>query len=143
VARCSETLRATIPTLVSAEQLARLKDKGLRIERNPMAPGERKDVKFRRDVDLLIHELGGLDLTAAEHVVVVVQVESTGAVLDTIPQAPFDRERGVLLLACQAHFAALPPDIVLEVHAVAAGGAEVVTRYTVLHEWEPRALDWL
>ena len=46
-----------------------------------MRPGERAPVLFRRDVDLLIHRLGELDLSRAERVQVRVSSEKTGEVM--------------------------------------------------------------
>jgi anti-sigma factor RsiW len=136
VAAIAETLRTEIPPVITGDELAALRARGLRIVENPMAPGARKPVVFPAGVDLLIHRLGGLDLTRATRVAFILRVEGTGRVLVDIDDAPFDRAAGAVLVACQKHFAALPPDTVAEVRARDAAGAEVAATYTILHRFD-------
>ena len=68
-----------------------------------------------------------------------ISVEETGDVLVDEQNAPFDRDSGELLIACQRHFAAFPPNVVAEVWTYAASGAESVARYPIPHVFEPRA----
>jgi hypothetical protein len=50
------------------------------------------------------------------------------------PFAPFDRERGEVLVACQQHFAELPPDVVFDVRVIPRGGPPARdVRYVVPH----------
>ncbi len=58
-----------------------------------MRPGERAPVLFRRDVDLLIHRLGELDLSRAERVQLKVSSEKTGEVMMREPGGPVRRRR--------------------------------------------------
>jgi hypothetical protein len=124
---------ALIPPLISAAQLGEMRARGLRIEENPISPGERKPVVFGPQIDLLIHRLRGLDLAAAESVRVTVSVEETGDILTEVPRAPFDRDAGEVLVACQRHFAALPPNIVFEVRPSGPTGEGPAVRYAVPH----------
>jgi hypothetical protein len=130
-----EALRAFIPPIVSRTKLETLRARGLRIEENTFLPGQRQSVVFAPEIDLLIHRLTGFDLSNAERVRVAVLVESTGDLLFEDPNAPFDPNEGVLV-ACQRHFAALPPDTVFEVRAIEVSGAERKAVYTIPHVFE-------
>jgi hypothetical protein len=50
--------------------------------------------------------------------------------------APFDRARGEVLVACQQHYASYPPDTVAEVRVHDAEGRERLDTYTILHRYE-------
>jgi hypothetical protein len=133
VAAIAVAVRAQIPPIVSREIVAKLRERGLRITDNPVRPGERKEVAFEANVDVLLHRLGGLDLSRATRVGVTVSVEETGDVLFQTDDAPFDREAGEVLIACQKHFSAFPPNIQFHVRSHDASGQERVTAYTVPH----------
>jgi anti-sigma factor RsiW len=133
VAAITGALRQMIPPLISSARLAELRARGLRVAENPVWPGERKPVVFGREIDLLVHRLGGLDLARAESVRVTVSIEETGMVVRDDPNAPFDRAAGEVLVACQRHFASLPPNIVFEVRARGPLGEEPAARYIVPH----------
>lgn len=107
--------RTGLPPAITAAQLAELRTQGLAIEENTFVPGQRREIAFPAKLDLLIHHLGGLALHDAERVSLTVRTESGGVVIHEDPIAPFDRERGEILIACQKHFAAFPPDIVFDV----------------------------
>jgi len=136
VAALTETIRASIPPLLHPLQLARLVAKGLRHLVNPMLPGERKEVRFPGDVDLLVHRLGGLDLRDAARVDFTLRPEGSERVLLRVQDAPFDRDAGAILVACQRHYAAFPHDTVATVTVTERGGAERATEYTILHQFE-------
>ena len=136
VAAIAVSVRALIPPLITGPQVAALRARGLRIEENPMVPGERKAVVFRREVDVLLHRLGGLDLANAAEVSVTVRDEDTGDVIYEEPRAPFDAENGEVLVACQRHFAAYPPNVLFEVRAVGPGAEPRVARYMIPHTFE-------
>lgn len=134
VAAVVEGLRGLIPPVVTRVALARLSERGLRIEENAFVPG-RQSVVFPRQVDLLVHRLTGFDLGDAHRVHVAVRIESTGALIVEDLNAPFDPQDGILI-ACQHHFAELPHDIVFEVSAFDGAGAERRARYSVPHLFE-------
>jgi hypothetical protein len=136
VAVITEGIRATVSPFITARELGALRARGLRIEENAMRPGQRTPVVFRADLDLLIHRLGGLDLARAERVQVTVRVEGSGEVLIQNPTAPFDAAAGEVMIACQRHFSAFPPNIVVEVAAREAGGAETHATYAIPHRFE-------
>jgi hypothetical protein len=133
VARIVQAFRDALPSVVSAEQVGALRARGLVVEENHFAPGQRQEVGFEPHVDILLHRLGGLDLARVERVQVTVRAESTQEVLAEDHFAPFDRERGEVLIACQRHFANLPPDIVFDVRAHEASGAQSLATFSVPH----------
>lgn len=135
IAAVAEAVRVFVPPVVTRAMLTRFRGEGMRIDENTFAPGMRQSVVFRAGTDLLVHRLVGLDLSSAERVRVTVSVESTGEVMMEVPDAPFDASEGVLI-ACQRHFASLPPDVVMEVRAVEASGAEHRAVYTIPHVFE-------
>jgi hypothetical protein len=135
MAAVAQAVRAFIPPIVTRAMLVKLAREGMRIEENTFAPGVRQPVVFRAGTDLLIHRLSGLDLRNAKRVRVAVGVESTGDVLMEVPDAPFDVAEGVLV-ACQRHFALMPPDVTIEVRAVEASGAELKGIYRIPHVFE-------
>lgn len=135
VAAITETLRGQIPMLLTPDLVAQLSARGLQIVENPMRPGERREVLFPQGADILLHRLGGLDLEHATRVSWQLRVESSGEVIGTIDDAPFDRARGEVLVACQKHFRAYPPDNLAEIRVHAADGGVKVARYTILHRW--------
>jgi hypothetical protein len=114
-------LRATIPTVVDRERLEVLRRRGLRIGEDTFAPGVRKLAVFPPDLDLLIHRLGGMDLADAVRVELHVESESAGPIVG-VPDVPFDRAAGEVLIACQQHFRDFPHDIVFRVRALAPTG---------------------
>jgi hypothetical protein len=136
VAAVIEGLRSVTPPLVTEAALSELKARGLRIVQNSFSPGERKLAVFTPGVDLLIHRLGGLDLSETERVRVTMLVEETGDVIFDDPSAPFERESGEVLVACQAHFAVYPPNLVAEVRARGRSSGEQVARYMIPHVFE-------
>lgn len=133
VERIVAALHFRIPPVISADQLAALQREGLVVVANAFAPGERKEVRFEPHVDLLVHRLGGLALDRAARVSVVVRSESSNQVLLEDDFVPFDRTRGEVLIACQRHFAAMPPDVVFEVFAHDDDGRVTSARYSVPH----------
>jgi anti-sigma factor RsiW len=136
VAFITEGIRAAISPIITARELAALRARGLRIEENVVRPGQRTPLVFRANLDILVHRLAGLDLSGAERVQVTVRVEETGEVILENPAAPFDAAAGEVLIACQRHFSAFPPNIVFEVAAIATDGATTSATYTIPHLFE-------
>jgi hypothetical protein len=134
-ARLAGILRAGIPAVVSAEQVRELRKSGLVIGENPVALGTRELAVFPSGVDILLHRLGGLDLSRAERVQVDVRAESSGEVMFEDHFAPFDRERGEVLIACQRHFASLPADVAFDVRAHEASGQVSLATFLVPHAY--------
>jgi hypothetical protein len=135
VAQLTEAFRGLLPPVLEPEQVAELRSQGLTIVDNPMAPGESREVMFPHEVDIVLHRLGGLDLSRATRVSFVLSVVGTEQVMIELPQVPFDRERGEILLACQKHFADFPPDNVAEVRVQKDDGGTQQASYTILHRF--------
>jgi hypothetical protein len=138
VARIAQAMRSAIPPVVSEEDVAALRARGLVVEENRFAPGVRQEARFGAAVDILVHRLGGLDLSRARRVDVTVRIESTGQVILEDLFAPFDPARGEVLIACQRHFAGLPPDVAFDVRTHTADGDAPVQTFLVPHVFESR-----
>lgn len=128
-----EALRRLPRPIIERAEIEQLRAEGVRIVENIVVPGSRVEAAFAEDTDLLIHVLSGLELADAQTVSVTVGCESTGEVFFAQPEAPFDRERGEVLIACQRHFAIYPPDVTFDVTVRGAAGEERQTRYVVPH----------
>lgn len=133
IAAITTTMRALLPPIVARERIAKLRESGVRVVENVLAPGDRKPVTFGDDVDILLHRLGGLDLANAERVDVFISDDDTGAIIGAQPGAPFDRDAGEVLVACQRHFAAFPPNVRFDVAATSREGAVTHATYVVPH----------
>jgi hypothetical protein len=130
--RVVSVFRDSLPPVISAEQLSELRGAGLVIEDNAFLPGQRREVTFTNGLDLLVHRLTGLVLTDATRVGVTVRSESGGIMHDD-PVAPFDRERGEVLIACQRHFAVFPRDVAIDVRVYRATGEPELATYSIPH----------
>lgn len=134
IAAISETLRSVESYMLEPARLAELRAEGRRIDDNLCAPGSRTRVVFGPQ-EMIIHHLGGLEVDDVDRVSVVVRVEETGDLIAEVPQAPFDAAKGEVLVACQRHFVAFPPNVDFEVTTFSRGEKKKVTRYVVEHEW--------
>ncbi len=135
VAQVAHAFRSAIPVVVTAAQTAELRARGLAVEEKRFEPGKRTEVSFGASVDVLILRLAGMDLSRAERVHVGVRVESTGDALTDEHFAPFDRERGEVLVACQRHFAMYPTDIAFVVRVHERDGRTSSATYIVPHAY--------
>jgi hypothetical protein len=135
IAAMVEAFRTVVPPLLRQADVERLRARGVTIVENPMLPGERREVLFPAGVDVLLHSLTGLELGESTRVSFTLSVEGTDRVLMHIADAPFDRDAGAVLVACQMHFADLPHDTVAELRTFDAQGRETVHTYTILHRF--------
>jgi hypothetical protein len=133
IARIAQALRTSLPPVISVEQLEDLRRQGLSLVESSFQAWQRQEVTFAPGVDVMIHHLGGLDLATAERVDVTVWSESNGNIMFEEPFAPFDRERGEVLIACQRHFASFPRDVVFDVRVHRGAGLPEVRTYIVPH----------
>lgn len=137
IAAIAGGVRSLLPPFLARADVEALRARGLRVEENPCAAGERHEAVFARDLDVLLHRLGGLELADAVSVDVQIAAESSGEVLVDAKGVPFERAEGAVLVACQRHFAALPPDIVFDVHVRDGAGARRTSRFAVPHRFVP------
>lgn len=134
IARIVQAFRTSIPPVVSRADVDALRARGTAIRENAFAPGVRTPARFERGVDLLVHRLAGLDLHAAERVDVTVRTES-GQTLFVDAFAPFDRDRGEVLIACQRHFEAFgDPNVAFDVQ-IHTGERTTLATYLIPHEF--------
>ena len=133
----TEGIRASISPFISAGQVDRLRAQGLRIEENPVRPGQTAPALFRTGVDLLVHRLGGLDLARADRVRVTVSSESSGEILMESPTVPFEAGAGEVLIACQRHFGDQARVVVFQVSVLEAGVERASETYVIPHIFEP------
>jgi hypothetical protein len=141
VQRLTQALHGLIPPLLTETMLSALAGRGARVVENSLRPGERREVVFPAGADILLHRLVGLELEAATRVSFELRVEGTDRVLLSVEDAPYEREQGSVLVACQRHFASMPPDNVAEVRVVNAAGEEQISTYTILHRFEAREAE--
>jgi hypothetical protein len=133
IQRVVSVFRDSLPPVISPVQLAELRASGLQIEENAFSPGTRKEVRFGEQLDLLVHRLAGLSLHDAARVGVTVRSESTGMIVHEDPYAPFDREQGEVLIACQKHFAVFPRDIAVDVRVYRQASEPELVTYSIPH----------
>lgn len=134
IAAIAERYRALIPPVVTRAMVDELRARGLHVEDNAVTPEVRSHVVFAQQ-DVFIHHLGGLSLEDAERVDVLAQVEETGELIFEQLTVPFERARGEVLVSCQRHFAAFPPNILFVVTTTDRGGAERRKRFFVGHDY--------
>ncbi len=126
-------IRKAVPPVISAERFEELEREGRIAEVNPMSPGQVVEARFPPAEKLLVHRLGGSDLSRARRVDVAL-CDLEGEAFVRLDNVPFDAARGEVLLACQRHFADLfPHDIVFRLEVVIGDRWEEASRYTVLH----------
>ncbi len=136
IGQIARAFRTSLPPVISPADLAALRAQGHILVENTFAAGARQPVTFEPGVDFLIHRLGGLDLASAERVEVVVRTESgAGGVLFEELIAPFDRDRGEVLIACQRHFSAFPHDVVFDVRVHRPNRPPELATYFIPHEF--------
>lgn len=133
VASVTERIRGTLPPVVTRAVVDSLRARGHRIDDNVVTPGSRSRVVFDKQ-DFIIHHLSGLALHDVESVGVTVRVVETGVVLLAVPNAPFERETGEVLIACQRHFAAFPPNVRFVVESIPKSGPPRLAEYVVEHD---------
>ena len=138
VSAVTESLRAMVPLFLSPERLAALRARGLRVVDNPVAIGDTKTAMFPLGADILLHRLGGLDLSEVERASITVTYEETGEVVMQQDPIPFDRGSSEILVACQRHFGEQPRTVVFEVRTRGPSGTEQTARYSVPHVYEAK-----
>lgn len=134
-AAVTETLREMIPPVVSRERVDRLRATGVRLHEGGLLPGERREVVFGMETDLMIHRLGGLDLSNAERVSCQIMVKSTGETLAFIEDAPFERDEGAVLIALQRDFVSQAGETRFELSIYAPGRPVGSASYVVVHRF--------
>ncbi|MGE0867427.1 MAG: hypothetical protein AB7P03_02610 [Kofleriaceae bacterium] len=137
VAALAKAIRHGICPIPDAHDVALARARGLRVETNDFAVGEAKEVWFHKGTDLLVHRLHVPELARYQKLAVRL-VAADGAPIIEFDDAPIDRSSGVVLIACQAHFATLLPafDCTIQVRGTDATGAMFTDSFTVIHRFE-------
>lgn len=134
VAAVASALRELVPPVITRAELSAMRARGAKIRENAFVPGQTPAV-FPSDAELLIHRLGGFDLSGAVRVHVMIRRESTRELFADVLNAPFDPQEGVLV-ACHRHYASLPSDVLIEVTAIDAQGGARLAAYSIPHIYE-------
>jgi hypothetical protein len=134
VQRIAAFFRSSLPSVIGSADVDALRAAGKTVVENTFAAGQRTHVRFESRYDLMIHHLAGLDLSTVDRVDVIVRSES-GPTISEDFCAPFDRERGEVLIACQRHYAVLPPDIVIDVRVHRPSAPVATATYFLPHEF--------
>lgn len=125
--------RQAVPAIISPEHFEALEGEGRITQVNSMSPGQRADVLYPEDGKLLVHRLGGVDLSGVIRVDVEL-ADLEGRRLVLYEDIPFDPVRGEVFVACQRHYARLfPQDIVVRLQVVLGDRREETSRYTLFH----------
>ena len=123
----------TVPPVLSAAHLAQLERAGRVQAFNVMRAGATARVLYPDEGRLLVHRLGGIDLSDAQRIDLALH-DVGGREVGGIENVPFDRERGEIVVACQRHFAEIfPRDVVFTVLSAGGERRDVLGRYTVEH----------
>ncbi|HEY7698606.1 MAG TPA: zf-HC2 domain-containing protein [Vicinamibacteria bacterium] len=126
-------IREAVLPVLSPERFQELGREGRIAEVNTMSPGQVVETLYPPGDKVLVHRLGGSDLSRARRVDVAL-LDLEGRPLTRYDDIPFDAARGEVLMACQRHFADVyPQDIMFSVQVAEGEQREEVNRYTVLH----------
>jgi hypothetical protein len=109
-----------------------MRRRGLRIEENPMSPGEDKEAVVGVHLDVLVHRLLGVNPRAVS-ASFSLRVVETGDVLVKLDQVPIDQDTGSVILLCSPHYASMPPNVIASVITRDEGGVESLSEYTIRH----------
>jgi hypothetical protein len=127
------SIAVVVPPVLSHSRFAALEREGRVQAINAMLPGQTAKAFYPESGRLLVHRLGGIDLSRAHRIDLDVCAPGGEAFLH-VEDVPFDAEQGEILVACQKHFANLfPLEVVFSVEVVSADQHEEVARYTVHH----------
>lgn len=134
--RLIELLRASVPTVLTAERRRDLEALHPGLPAIQIEPGERATMRLGPS-----SELGIFLMRAPLAHATRVDLEATdakGAALFALKDVPFDPARGEVALACQLHYRALPapPELHVRLTVAEPGGPRPVVEYILDHEFE-------
>lgn len=139
IQRLLATLRASLPPVLTEQRRVALEARHPGIQRVSVSPGGRGQIRLSPSAPL------GLWLMLADFSDVTrVDFEGTspdGNVLFSLPDVPFDRERGQVVLPCQEHYRNLPVTAEMRVRltATSSNGSKRSTEYLLDHLYESPA----
>jgi hypothetical protein len=129
-------LRSAVPPFLTKERYQRMAATRSSLLAVHVAPGQQATIRLGGSAPV-----GLWVMHAALHDVERVDFEARaadGSLLFAVPDVPFDRERGEVLLACQIHYRALPmgPDLFAKLSARQGAETLVLGEYVLNHEFD-------
>jgi len=128
--------RSVVPAFLTKERHQRLAATRRSLPAVHVAPGEQRTIRLGASAPVAIWVMHA-SLSDVERV--DFEAHSTdGTLLFAVPDVPFDRERGEVLLACQIHYRALPmgPDFVGKLSARQGAQTRVLGEYVLNHVFD-------
>lgn len=126
-------LSSTLPSVLTPDRRQRVEASVTPLPVTPVSPGERATLQLGGPAQIgfwvMRAALGGVERLDCElHT-------PDGSPLATIPDVPFDAERGEVVLCCQTHYKALgyPDDMVARVVSVEPAGRRALGEYHLHH----------
>jgi hypothetical protein len=135
IVRIARALATALPPVVSAAQAA-LRAGGLVLEDNAFAPGTRTPVVFRAGIDLMIHTSAASSSRAPGACTSPCASRAAARSSPTTTSRRSIPASDEIRIACQRHFASLPPGIRFDVRVHEAGAPPQVATYLL-----PRTFD--
>lgn len=135
MARLMEALRSALPPILTPGRHQRLQARGA-LSAVHVAPGERATIRLGSDAPIgiwVLHAgLGDVERVDFE------ALTADGSLAFAVPDAPFDREKGEVLLACQVHYRALPmgPHLIGKLSARQGAETRLLGEYFLDHEFD-------
>lgn len=136
LARLTDGLRSALPPILTPERHQRLRGEHGAVPAVHVAPGEQATIRLGADAQIGIWILHA-SLSDVDHVDFEA-LTADGSRAFAVPDAPFDRERGEVLLACQLHYRALPtgPLLVGKLSARQGANTRLLGEYFLNHDFE-------
>lgn len=125
--------RSVLPPFLTTERHQRLAASRSSLPAVHVAPGEQATIRLGGRAPVGIWVMHAV-LTDVERVDFEAR-SADGALLFAVPDVPFDRERGEVLLACQIHYRALPmgPNLFGKLSARQGAETRVLGEYVLNH----------
>jgi anti-sigma factor RsiW len=136
MARLIDGLRSALPPILTLDRHQRLRAARGALAAVHVAPGQEATLRLGPDAPIGIWVLHAA-LSDVERVDFEA-LTSDGSLAFAVPDVPFDRERGEVLLACQAHYRVLPmgPDLVGKLSARRGAETRLLGEYLLHHEFD-------
>jgi hypothetical protein len=136
VQRLLDRMRQSLPLALTPERRERLANEHPEVQALELEPGARATMHLTSERSVGIWVLHA-PLERATRVDVVLRRQSDGAPVISMPNVPFDAERGQVALPCQLHFREVPNGQYLEAELTASSDdGKAVTRYFLDHVYE-------
>lgn len=130
------SFRNAIPSFLTTERHQKLAATRSSLPAVHVAPGDQATIRLGGDAPVAVWVMHA-ELSNVERVDFEARA-ADGSLLFAVPDVPFDRERGEVLLACQIHYRALPmgPGFVGKLSARQGSETRVLGEYGLNHVFE-------